>query len=244
MGSTPARKKSISDDITEKILQRILQERLLPGDKLPPERELAIQFNTNRNTLREAIRNLQTLNLVEARQGDGLNVKDFREKGEINLLPHFLKDVKSFEERLVVVEDLLEFRAILLVHVVRRLASRGSQEQFAEMNALVEFQRLHHNDAEARVRADLALSQVMVKASGSLALRWLFNTFAKVYEGIVLEFPMLFVFTEDYPTALSEVLRLAQDGNAEEAADRMERHLAASDRLILNVLGQVRDLLD
>jgi GntR family transcriptional repressor for pyruvate dehydrogenase complex len=240
----PVRRHSISDEITRRILRMILREELLPGDRLPPERDLAVRFNTNRNTLREAIRNLQTLSVLEARQGDGLRVRDFRQDGEINLLPYFLTDREGLQERMRVVLDMLEFRTRLLCYVVERLPGTASAQQFDFIEGLLRRQRVQLGDSAAMVRTDLEFSRALVQASGSLAFRWLFNTVSKVYLGIADVFPEMIVFTEDYPEPLEAVVALARAGDGAVAARRLEEHMNASDALVLNVLKQVRSLLE
>ena len=64
-------RKKLSDVITEQLESMILDGSLLAGQQLPPERELAIQFDVSRPSLREAIGNLQARGLVERKQGGG-----------------------------------------------------------------------------------------------------------------------------------------------------------------------------
>src|SRR6516225_985248 len=88
----PSARRNRADSVLERLRRDLLTGRYQPGDRLPPERELAIQVGTNRNTLREALRTLESENLVRARQGDGTIVLDWRRVGEITLLPYFLGD--------------------------------------------------------------------------------------------------------------------------------------------------------
>jgi GntR family transcriptional repressor for pyruvate dehydrogenase complex len=64
-------RKKLSDVITEQLESMILDGTLLAGQKLPPERELALEFDVSRPSLREAIGNLQARGLVERKQGGG-----------------------------------------------------------------------------------------------------------------------------------------------------------------------------
>ncbi len=65
----------ISDVIMEQLEQMILEGSLQPGQKLPPERELASQFDVSRPSLREAIQKLEAKGLLSRRQGGGTYVK-------------------------------------------------------------------------------------------------------------------------------------------------------------------------
>src|SRR5690606_3169450 len=65
------KKSSISEDIVDNLLSLIRERELRPGDKLPPERELAAMMQVSRPSLREALRALAIMNIIEIRQGDG-----------------------------------------------------------------------------------------------------------------------------------------------------------------------------
>jgi len=57
------------EDIALQIEAAILEERILPGERLPSERELQVQFKTGRGVIREAIRALKQKGLIEIRKG-------------------------------------------------------------------------------------------------------------------------------------------------------------------------------
>lgn len=67
-------REAISDQITDRILSLIRERRLQPGDKLPPERDLATSLGVSRATLREALRSLAIMNVVELKHGSGTYV--------------------------------------------------------------------------------------------------------------------------------------------------------------------------
>src|SRR5512137_1014663 len=89
MKLAPVRHSSVADQVARKLRSEILSGRLAAGSKLPGERDLARDLGTNRNTLREALRTLEALGLVRARQGDGVSVLDYRRTGELQVLPLF-----------------------------------------------------------------------------------------------------------------------------------------------------------
>jgi len=73
----PVRKTKISDDIYHQIISYISRADLKPGHKLPSERELSELFSTSRSAVREALRYLEALQIVEVHQGKGYFVKKF-----------------------------------------------------------------------------------------------------------------------------------------------------------------------
>src|SRR5438093_7133965 len=70
----PARRR-LHEDVAEQLRDAILDGRFRAGTKLPPERELALEFRVNRTSIREAIKVLEGLGLVTVRQGDGATVR-------------------------------------------------------------------------------------------------------------------------------------------------------------------------
>jgi len=70
----PARRR-LHEDVAEQLRDAILDGRFRAGTKLPPERELALEFRVNRTSVREAIKVLEGLGLVAVRQGDGATVR-------------------------------------------------------------------------------------------------------------------------------------------------------------------------
>src|SRR5438093_996916 len=69
------RKTKVYDEIVDQIKGLITEGRIKPGDRLPPERELAELFKASRNSVRDAIRVLEQMGLIESRQGDGTYVR-------------------------------------------------------------------------------------------------------------------------------------------------------------------------
>lgn len=71
----PPQRRRVHEEVAEQLRDAILEGRFAPGEKLPPERELAERFRVNRTSVREAIKMLESLGLVIARQGDGVIVQ-------------------------------------------------------------------------------------------------------------------------------------------------------------------------
>jgi GntR family transcriptional regulator, transcriptional repressor for pyruvate dehydrogenase complex len=236
---------SISDDITQRLMREILRGEIAAGDKLPPERELAVRFKTNRNTLREALRNLATMNLIAARQGDGLRVQDFRETGEWTLVPSLIQvEGGTVDERIQILEDILRLRRVLIGDVVRSVAKQGTEEEILAMRALVELQRSHFGEAGPMVETDLELLLALVAASRSLAFKWIFNTVARMYRQIVFVHPGLLYFSDDYCETYDAILDACAAHDPSKAAEIMGTHLEESDEAIFQAIHALRVLAE
>jgi len=69
------RRTRVYHEIVTQIRGLIAQGRIQPGDRLPPERELADLFKASRNSVRDALRVLEQMGLIESRHGDGNYVR-------------------------------------------------------------------------------------------------------------------------------------------------------------------------
>jgi len=240
----PVKKQSIADEITEQILKMIFKGEVRPGERLPPERELAVSFKTNRNTLREAIRNLQTMNVVVARQGDGLIVRDFWSEGELNLLPYFVREIDDPKLQWVTVRDMLRLRSVLLEEVVWTVATENRPGVFDGLEQLVKLQRSQLGEPEKMIRTDFEFAMSMVESLERPAYRWVFNSMARLYKDVVFHFPMFWIFADDYVDSLEKIVSLLRSGDAEGSRRQMREHLEKADRLVLGALTRVRELLE
>jgi GntR family transcriptional repressor for pyruvate dehydrogenase complex len=107
-----------SENIVEQIRKAILERQLNPGDRLPPERELMINFGVSKSTLREALRALEALGVLEIRQGasGGPFITEVDMNKAIDSFANFLH-FKNISLR-----DLTEVRLVLEPYIAERAA--------------------------------------------------------------------------------------------------------------------------
>jgi GntR family transcriptional repressor for pyruvate dehydrogenase complex len=140
------RKNKVYEEVARQI-QRLILEKLHPGDKLPAERELAEMFGVSRSSIRDAMRSLELVGLVEPRQGAGTVVREVT--ADLLLTP--ISNVIAHKRQLVT--ELLDFRKMLEPPLAARAASRASLEEIAEMEEIVRRQ------SEKLARGDLAIEE-------------------------------------------------------------------------------------
>lgn len=123
----PIKQAKLSDVILAQLETMILEGSLQAGQKLPPERELAKQFEVSRPSLREAIQKLEAKNLVTRRQGGGTYVCEKITSGLSD--PIFALLANNNEAKF----DLLEFRHGIEGMSAYYAAMRGTQSDFDEI---------------------------------------------------------------------------------------------------------------
>jgi DNA-binding FadR family transcriptional regulator len=78
--------KTLPDQITDLLIALVFIGKLVPGDKLPPERQLAEYLGVDRTSLRMALRTLTRMNIVNTVQGSGIRVLDYKVDGGLDFL--------------------------------------------------------------------------------------------------------------------------------------------------------------
>ena len=122
-GSGMETESRLSDRIADSILSMItVEQRFLPGSKLPNENILSEELNVSRTTLREAIRILATGGILEIRRGRGTFVrKDFE--------PGRMEGMSSLTSAKVKIRDLYEMRLIFEPEAAYYAAQRATEEE-------------------------------------------------------------------------------------------------------------------
>jgi GntR family transcriptional repressor for pyruvate dehydrogenase complex len=147
----PFAKDVLPKKIAARLLSLIKEKHLRPGDKLPPERELAAMMQVSRPSLREALQALALMNIVEMRQGDGTYVTSL----EPELLVEPLDFVFSLDDSTLL--ELFEARKIVEVGLVGLAAQRITAEELADLENCLTKSLQTAADPDAFLLADLEL---------------------------------------------------------------------------------------
>ena len=142
----------ISDAVAASLEKRILEGSLKPGDRLPPERELATELGVSRPSLREAIQKLASKGMLQSRQGGGTYVTDRLESTFSDPWQAMMGSHPNLRE------DLLEFRRMLEGQAAEWAAERATEadlqrleQAFAAMS-----EAFASDDLEKRSTSDIA----------------------------------------------------------------------------------------
>lgn len=151
----------ISDAIASSLERRILEGSLRPGDRLPPERELAAELGVSRPSLREAIQKLASKGMVQSRQGGGTYVTDRLESTFFDPWQEMMGAHPNLRE------DLLEFRRMLEGQAAEWAAERATDADLERLGKTFEALRraFEGNDLEQRSACDIAFHQAVSEAS-------------------------------------------------------------------------------
>ncbi|WP_455431276.1 FadR/GntR family transcriptional regulator [Rossellomorea vietnamensis] len=98
----------------------ISKDCLKPGDKIPSERELSERLNVGRSSVREALRALELLGLIETRRGEGTFLRDFRDHHLIDLLGMFILQDDMAQEDILQTKMMIEKEALKALYIDKR----------------------------------------------------------------------------------------------------------------------------
>ncbi|MCI1859547.1 MAG: FadR family transcriptional regulator [Sporolactobacillus sp.] len=173
-------KTTVPKKIVEEIKTLILEKKLKPGDKLPPERELSRQFNVSRNTVRESYKVLSTLGYIEIKQGHGV----FVSKGDDNLI-QFTNQYFFTHDQFT---DLFEIRKLIETQSAVWAVERGSDAQIAEfyrfVKSTVEDLRHHRLDKVQLAERDQKFHTKISELSGNAVAYRIMNSLSGLFDNI------------------------------------------------------------
>jgi DNA-binding FadR family transcriptional regulator len=139
----------------------ILQNRLRPGDGLPSEAQLAQQLGVGRNSVREAVKALVSLGILETRRGSGVFVKDFSLSLLIDNLPYsLLFDLDELTE-------LLEVRRAVENHLTARAISEMTEDTLRELREILDAMHDRIERGESILDEDRRFHRVMFRDAGN-----------------------------------------------------------------------------
>jgi GntR family transcriptional repressor for pyruvate dehydrogenase complex len=158
----PVRRSTAAAEAMRSIQEMIVDGRLSPGQRLPAERELSELLGISRPTLRETIRSLVSMNILESRHGSGTYVGALSTAA----LLEPLQFVMALNERSV--DSLFEARLVIEPALAALAATRADPAQVAAMRAAL--------DDPDRVAADVTLHRLIAEASGNALLATMLQT--------------------------------------------------------------------
>jgi GntR family transcriptional repressor for pyruvate dehydrogenase complex len=168
----------VSDDVFRRLTEDILSGVYEPGEKLPTQRALAAEFGVNMAGIREAIKRLEQLHLIEVRHGDAMRVADWRTAGGLDVLAHLLFRAGGLERGTLAA--LMEARALMLGESARLAAERRGGQSAKRLTETADRIARAQERSEAQL-LDWAFMAEIVDAAGNLVLGLVMNTIRQIY---------------------------------------------------------------
>lgn len=220
------RKKRAYEDIVTQLQDLIKKGRLKQDDQLPNEKELSETFKVSRSTVREAILTLETMRLVERRQGDGTYVIATSEEALVQPLASSL-----FGEKDDLI-DIFYLRKIIEPEVAQNAAENATAEEIAELEKILGEQESEVTGGNQGVHTDTTFHHLLARMAKN-----------RVLERLSLALVDLLSETRDEYLQSQErrrgslqghhrILDAIKSGNGKAARKAMLKHLADVEKIV------------
>lgn len=227
----PVKNKKVYEEVIEQIKDMIYNGILKKGDKLPSERDMVEKLQVSRTSVREALRSLEIIGLIESRQGEGNFIKESFEDGLIEPLSvmFMLKESKS--------EEILELRKIVEIGTVQLAAKRINSNELKELEELKEKLRIP-NKEESLAEIDREFHYKIAAASKNFLLLGVLNAISSLMESYIKDARKNILEEEGNRQILikqhEDVFRALNNKDENEAAKAMTKHLDFANKYMIN----------
>ncbi len=164
---------AVTDDAILRVKEMIVSGELKPGDRLPREADLAERLGLSRNSLREAVKALSLVRVLDVRQGDGTYVSSLRADDLLGALS-FVLDLHRGEDSVL---EVLQVRRILEPAASALAAQRITPEEITVLRAMCDAGE-NARSVEELVEHDLEFHRAIARSSGNAYLAQLLDTLA------------------------------------------------------------------
>jgi GntR family transcriptional repressor for pyruvate dehydrogenase complex len=162
--TTSIQQKRIYEEITTRLQTMVQNDDLKPGDRLPPERQLAIMFGVSRNSVREAIKSLEQHGMLVSRPGAGTFIAENNQAS----LTSAMGDAFARERHRL--DDIFELRLLLEPQIAHLAAQRITQHELAELQDLMHAYKKNLEDDLPVFFFDQAFHDAIAAATGNQSI--------------------------------------------------------------------------
>jgi len=211
--------RKVYEGILLQLHEIIKEQNLRPGDKIPSERELSDLLGAGRSSVREALRALELLGLIETRRGEGTYLKHYRHNRLIDILgTYILRDYKTKK-------DLVEMRKMLELDAVRLACKRATQKHLYEMEFILENAWERLEKGEIPIEEDYLFHRIICRSSRNSVLHriWapVIEYSGSIRSGSLSREGRARVALEEH----RQILEAIRAGDEEKAVECMKNHL-------------------
>ena len=234
----PIRTDSLKDIFVLRFEELILSGKVKIGQKLLPERELALQMGVSRPVVHEGLVELASRGLVSLKPRFGAIVNDYRKEGSITLLASLIQYQKGkLEPELL--ESLLQMRLLLEPPFARFAAENRTLEQVLEFYAILENEEAaDRRNTQKITDLDFEFHLLIAVASGNTVYPLLLNSFRQVYTNLTGQFfkdPQVTATVHKYH---KDMVKAIECGNGPKARSIMKEILQHGEKYLRKMIDQ------
>lgn len=177
--------------VIKKLVSDIFNHKLQDGDKLPTERQLSLDLGVDRTSLRVALKQLESMQVLEIRQGDGIYVKDYRKYAGIDFLRMLLSQEDHSNELALgeyLYEEIWTFWIEFMPLMIRMAMTRLSPMDLKEFIDIYDQELDNLDNQEKLVELEVLTQEMVAEKTGSLLIQLISNSTRQMRVKIVRRF--------------------------------------------------------
>jgi len=220
-------KKRAYEDVVAQIRTLLENGRLKRGDQLPTERELSETFKVSRATVREALRTLESLRLVQSRQGNGTYVLALSEETLIQpLAAAFFHEKDS-------ISDVFYVRKIIEPYVAQLASEHATLEEIKDLANIIIAQEESIASGKSTIEHDSAFHALLARMSRNPVLERLLNAIVDLLEQTRDKYIQNTERTKKSLIGHREIFTAVKKGDSTAARRSMRRHLDEVETIVM-----------
>lgn len=232
----PVQKRRISHQVVIQLTNLILDGAFMVGSRLPAERDLAGQLSVNRTSLREALRCMESMGLLQIRPGDGIFVQDYNSHSGLEFIGFLLSNGIGLDKKLLL--DLAEVRRIFAVEMIQLAAERIDADALSALDEIVRQYPREASQVRLTGELDFRFFQEIAKASRNKIFLFMFNTIREVFQRV----SVLYYVVEGRPELTArlygELVDALRSKNANRAVALFKKQMEQDDQLLSKFLEE------
>jgi len=218
------------ESVIEQIMDLIKSNELKPGDKLPPERELAEKLSISRGSLREAFRVLESRGLIKSKPGGGRFIREIKKDAFIDTKNVILNLEKSS------ILELLEAREIFEVKIVKFAAERATAEEVKVIEeAFSRVSEEGRTEDEKKIESDTEFHLAIAGASHNFVFINIIRLHLDLLRGIREKTQQIPGRREERWREHQAILQAIKEHNSKKAGEAMLKHLRNVREVLVNI---------
>ena len=172
--------QQVPEKVVRILMRDIFNNKLKPGTKLPPAKEISRQMKVDLSSLRIGLKQLESMNVLDIKQGDGIYVKDYVQHAGIDFLSLLFSQKDENEQKMIVddyfVDEIWEFWTAVFPEILKMAANRFSPRDVKAIVELIHEELASLDDREKVIELQEKQQDLVVKVANNTIFLLLANS--------------------------------------------------------------------
>jgi len=172
--------QQVPEKVVRILMRDIFNNKLKPGTKLPPAKEISRQMKVDLSSLRIGLKQLESMNVLDIRQGDGIYVKDYVKHAGIDFLSLLFSQKDENQQKMIIddyfVDEIWEFWTAVFPEILKMAANRFSPRDIKVIVGLINEELANLDDREKVIELQEKQQDIVVQVANNTIFLLLANS--------------------------------------------------------------------